>query len=182
MWRKLLDDLVTSLPFLQMYLDKRSSLGVCLLGLLSPPGDSPCSLTADGEIVPFSQFERLRGWLRSMFLRDKTLRAKNYGYLIHRLVEQDAKLNCRMVYPSGSLQNSCELFIFDTFAASVRLHRSTRHANFDQDRIRKLFDIVTADTSELSLRKSSAEQLSVLMQGKIIEKTESRLIENCLTM
>lgn len=182
MWRKLLDDLVTSLPFLQMYLDKHSNLGVCLLGLLCPPGESPCSLTADGEIVPFSQFERLRGWLRSMFLRDKKLRAKNYGYLIHRLVEQDAKLNCRMVYPSGSLQNSCELFIFDTFAASVRLHRSTRHANFDQDRIRKLFDIVTADTSELSLRKSSAEQLSVLMQGKIIEKTESRLIENCLTM
>lgn len=166
MWRKLLDDLVTSLPFLQMYLDKRSKLGTCLLGLLAPPGKSPHSLTADGEIVPFSQFERLRGWLRCMFLKEKTLRAKCYGYLIHRLVEQDVKSKCEMVYPSGALENSCELFIIETFAASVRLHRSSKHANFDEDRMRKLLDILATETNELSLRKSSAEQLAVLMQGK----------------
>lgn len=166
MWRKLLDDLVTSLPFLQMYLDKRSKLGTCLLGLLAPPGESPHSLTADGEIVPFSQFERLRGWLRCMFLKEKTLRTKCYGYLIHRLVEQDVKSNCEMVYPSGALENSCELFIIETFAASVRVHRSSKHANFDEDRMRKLLDIVAIETNELSLRKSSAEQLAVLMQGK----------------
>ena len=165
MWKKLLNDLVTSLPFLQMYLDKQSKYGTCLLGLLAPPGESPHSLTADGEIVPFSQFERLRGWLRSMFLKEKNLRAKCYGYLIHRLVEQDTKSKFEMVYPSGALENSCELFIIETFAASVRLHRSSKHANFDEDRMRKLFDIVAMETNELSLRKSSAEQLAVLMQG-----------------
>ena len=167
MWRKLLDDIVTSLPFLQMYMDKRTKLGTCLLGLLAPPGESPYSLTADGEIVPFSQFERLRGWLRCMFLKDKTLRAKSYGYLIHRLVQQDAKMKCEMVYPSGSLENSSELFIIETFAASLRSHRSSKHANFDEDRIRKLFDILAMESNELSLRKSSAEQLAVLTQGKI---------------
>jgi hypothetical protein len=169
-WRKLLNDIVTSLPFLQMYLDKRTKLGICLLGVLAPPGESPCSLTADGEIVPFSQFERLRGWLRCMFLKDKTLRAKNYGYLIHRLVQQDAKTRCEMVYPSGTLENSSELFIIETFAASVRSHRSSKHANFDEDRIRKLFDILVMETNELSLRKSSAEQLAVLTQGGLDPK------------
>ena len=166
-WRKLLDDLVTSLPFLQMYLDKRTKLGSCLLGLLAPPGESPLSLTADGEIVPFSQFERLRGWLRSMFLKDKTLRAKSYGYLIHRLVQQDLKSKCKMAYPSGALEKSCDLFIIETFAASIRLHRSSKHAKFDEERIQKLFNIVAMENNELSLRKSSAEQLAVLVQGNI---------------
>lgn len=168
MWRKLLDDLVTSLPFLQMYLNKRTKLGSCLLGLLAPPGESPCSLTADGDIVPFSEFERLRGWLRCMLLKDKALRAKSYGYLIHRLVQQDTKEKREMVYPSGGLENSSELFIVERFAASTRSHRSNKHANFDESRISKLFDILTMETNELSLRKSSAEQLAVLLQGEML--------------
>ena len=136
------------------------------MGLLAPPGESPHSLTADGEVVPFSQLERLRGSLRCMFLRDKMVRAKGHGYLIRRLVDEDSKLNRDFAYPSGGLENSSDLFIVETFATFVRRHRSTKHANFDSEKIRQLFDIVVKETTEVSLRKSSAEQLAVLMQGK----------------
>ena len=166
-WRKLMNDIITSLPYIQMHMTKKSRLGVSLLGLLAPPGQSSCSLTADGEIVPFSQLERLRGWLRCMFMKDKCFRAKGYGYLIQNLVEEDLRMKCEMVYPSGTLENSCELFMIDTFSSS-KLHRSFKHDQFDDERILKLFNILIMETNELSLRRSSAEQLAVLLQGRAI--------------
>ena len=166
LWKKLLDDILTSLPYLQTHLGKRSKLATCLMGLLAPPGESLHCLTAEGEVIPFSEFERLRGSLRCMFHRDKMVRAKGYGYLIRRLLDEDARSKRDFVYPSGKLENSADLFILDTFASgAVRSHRSTKHAGFDDERIRKLFNIVATETTEVSLRRSSGEQLALLMEG-----------------
>ncbi|XP_071958961.1 rotatin-like isoform X2 [Antedon mediterranea] len=151
LWKMLKDALIPCLPFLQAVASKHTPLGRCVIDLFTDLGP-------DG-IVP--KLEQFRGVLRMMLSKHSSVRSECMkAVLWHLTLETDAeyKLPSFLDNPLGDFSS---LFVLEK---PVSLDDQTPQFIFQVDRLLQVFNIFATSATELKLRKSALEQVSILLQ------------------
>uniref|UniRef100_A0A8C4WTT4 Rotatin n=1 Tax=Gopherus evgoodei TaxID=1825980 RepID=A0A8C4WTT4_9SAUR len=155
-WNKFIEALYPIIPILQGYADTEETLGNCILSLSETASDK-------GEgILP--RTTRLRAALRLLFSKKQLVRSVALKHLtFHLMNEEGASLKRPLLH--GSVFSSVpNLFVVER---SIELKLDdTKESIFKEETVEKLYGILTSDTIDLVLRKSAAEQLAIIMQGK----------------
>ncbi|PKU47494.1 rotatin isoform x3 [Limosa lapponica baueri] len=159
-WNKFIEALYPVIPVLQGYADTKDALGNCILNLSETTSDK-------GEgILP--RITRVRAALRLLFSKKQLVRSIALKHLtFHLLNEEGANLK-RPDLHGSMLSNISNLFILER-AVELKLD-DKKESIFKADTVEKLYDIFTSDAVDLVLRKSAAEQLAIILEGKILQK------------
>uniref|UniRef100_A0A8B9SRM2 Rotatin n=1 Tax=Anas platyrhynchos TaxID=8839 RepID=A0A8B9SRM2_ANAPL len=159
-WNKFIEALYPIIPVLQGYADTKDKLGNCILTLSETSSDK-------GEgILP--RTTRLRAALRLLFSKKQLVRSIALKHLVfHLLNEEGASLKRPNLHGSvfSSISN---LFIIEK-VIELKLD-DKMESIFKVETVEKLHDILTSDAVDLVLRKSAAEQLAIILQGKFSKK------------
>ena len=166
LWKKLLDGLVASLPQLQGSVLVDPALDQCILELVASHGATGGHVTAEGDIVTLPTLERLRGALRLMFVRDSKLRRKAFESVVWQLTNQASSEKRQSLFQGILADNAADLFIVDQLTSSVHAHAPVSHTTVDKTEILNLQSILSSLSLDVALRKSSAQQLAIILQGK----------------
>ena len=164
LWKRLLDAIMVPLPLLQGCTGADTSLDQCLLEIVSSRGNH---VTAEGDLICLPVLERYRGTLRFMFVKDPKIRAKAFECLVLYLSKEDGHGSTQHLF-RGSLssQNLSDMFIADALTCAVYSHSPVSHPTVNSEEIHKLYSIFSSRSMEVGLRKSSAQQLAIILQGE----------------
>ncbi|RMC15646.1 hypothetical protein DUI87_07848 [Hirundo rustica rustica] len=151
------------------YADTKDTLGKCILSLSETTSDK-------GEgILP--RASRLQAALRLLFSKKQQVRSVAAKHLaFHLLNEEGANLK-RPCLDGNVLSNISNLLIIEG-AMELKLG-DKMNSIIKAETVEKLYDILTSDAVDLVLRKSAAEQLVVILEGKILQKICIRVLVIC---
>ncbi|KFV56814.1 Rotatin, partial [Tyto alba] len=172
-WNKFIEALYPVIPVLQGYADTKDTLGNCILTLSETTSDK-------GEgILP--RTTRLRAALRLLFSKKHLVRSIALKHLTFHLLNEEGA-NLKRPHLHGSMLSSISnLFIIER-AIELKLD-DKMESIFKAETVEKLYDILTSDAVDLVLRKSAAEQLTIILEDakmhNIVKKLD--LIEKILS-
>uniref|UniRef100_A0A669P618 Rotatin n=1 Tax=Phasianus colchicus TaxID=9054 RepID=A0A669P618_PHACC len=157
-WNKFLEALYPIIPVLQGYADTKDELGNCILTLSETSSDK-----GDG-ILPTAT--RLRAALRLLFSKKHLVRSMALKHLLFHLLNEEGASLKRPCLHGSMFTSISNLFIIE---GAIELKLGDKMESiFKVEIIEKLYDILTSDAVDIVLRKSAAEQLAIILQGKII--------------
>lgn len=164
LWKKLLDGLIASLPQLQASILVDPALDQCILELVASRGGG--HVTAEGDIITLPSLERFRGALRLMFVKDSKVRSKAFESVVWQLTNQANSERRKSSFQGILADNAADLFMVDQLTSAVHAHAPTTHTSVDKTEILNLLSILSSPSLDVGLRKSSAQQLAIILQGK----------------
>lgn len=167
LWKKLLDGLITSLPQLQGCVLVDPALDQCILELVATQGATGGHVTAEGDVITLPTLERLRGALRLMFVKDAKLRSKAFESVIWNLTNEASGKKKQSSIPGIHVDNGADMFIVDQFTTAVHAHAPVSHTSVDKSELLNLQSILSSSSLDIALRKSSAQQLAIVLQGTV---------------
>lgn len=166
LWKKLLGGLIASLPQLQGSVLVDPALDQCILELVASQGSTGGHVTAEGDIITLPTLERLRGALRLMFVKDPKLRSKGFESVVWHLTNEASNEKRQSIFRGIHADNAADLFIVDQLTSSVHAHVPASHTSMDKSEILNLHSILSSSSLDVALRKSSAQQLAIILQGR----------------
>uniref|UniRef100_A0A8C5S6W5 Rotatin N-terminal domain-containing protein n=1 Tax=Laticauda laticaudata TaxID=8630 RepID=A0A8C5S6W5_LATLA len=168
-WNKFVETLYPIIPILQGYANTEEPLGNCILTLSE-------TTTENEEILP--RTTRLRASLRLFFSKKPLVRSVALKQLMfHLMEEEESHLKRPLLH--GSILSSISNILIVEKPIELKLD-DTRESVFKAETVEKLYSIFISDTVDLTLRKSAAEQLVIIMQEKF--RMLSRLLLQILIM
>uniref|UniRef100_A0A8C8B710 Rotatin n=1 Tax=Otus sunia TaxID=257818 RepID=A0A8C8B710_9STRI len=153
-WNKFIEALYPIIPVLQGYADTKDTLGNRILTLSETTSNK-------GEgILP--RTTRLRAALRLLFSKKQLVRSIALKHLTFHLLNEEGA-NLKRPHLHGSVLSSISnLFIIER-AIELKLDDKTESI-FKAETVEKLYGILTSDAVDLVLRKSAAEQLTIILE------------------
>lgn len=171
LWKKLLDGLIASLPQLQGSVLVDPALDQCILELVASQGATGGHVTAEGDIITLPTLERLRGALRLMFVNDSKLRSKGFASVVWHLTKEASSEKRQSLFHGFHADNAADLFIVDQLTSAVHAHAPAAHTSVDKSELLNLQSILSSSSLDVALRKSSAQQLAIILQGTMYERS-----------
>ena len=165
LWKKLLDGLIASLPHLQGCVLVDPALDQCILELVATQGATGGHVSAEGDIITLLALERLRGALRLLFVNDSKLRSRAFESVIWSLTNEASGEKKQSLFLGLHTENSADLFIVDQITSAVHAHAPASHTSVDKTEVLNLQSILSSSPLDVTLRKSSAQQLAIILQG-----------------
>ncbi|XP_041718140.1 rotatin isoform X2 [Coregonus clupeaformis] len=153
-WDRFNQALYPVIPILQSYAGTEDALGNCVL-LISEVSNE----VRDGV---FPNTAKLRAALRLLFTKEPEVRAAAVQHLLPHLTSVEGATTARPALEGPVLSSLPSLFCL-TNALDINLDSSDR-SFLKVESVEKLFSILTSDTVDLTLRRSAAEQLAVVLQ------------------
>ncbi|NXX80013.1 RTTN protein, partial [Urocolius indicus] len=152
-WNKFIEALCPVIPVLQGYADTKDRLGNCILTL---------SETSDKGEGVLPRPTRVRAALRLLFSKKQLVRSVALKHLTFHLTNEE-EANLKRPHLHGSVLSSISnLFIIER-AIELKLDDKTESI-FKAETVEKLYDILTSEAVDLVLRKSAAEQLTIILE------------------
>ncbi|XP_032078942.1 rotatin isoform X1 [Thamnophis elegans] len=152
-WNKFIETLYPVIPILQGYANTEEPLGNCVLTLSE-------TTTENEGILP--KTTRLRASVRLLFSKKPLVRSVALKQLMfHLMEEEESHLKRPLLH--GSILSSISNILIVEKPIELKLD-DTRESVFKADTVEKLYNIFISDTVDLTLRKSAAEQLVIIMQ------------------
>lgn len=167
MWKKLLDGLIASFPQLQGCVLVDPALDQCILELVATQGATGRHVTAEGDIITLPRLERLRGALRLMFVKDAKLQSKAFESVIWNLTNEASEGKKPSLIDGMHAENGADLFTVDKITTAVHAHGPVSHTSMDNTEVLNLQSILSSSAMDTALRKSSAQQLAIVLQGML---------------
>ena len=165
LWKKLLDGLVVSLPQLQGCVLIDPGLDQCILELVATHGVIGGHVTAEGDIITLPALDRLRGALRLMFVADTKLRTKGFESVVWSLTNEASLKKRKSLVHGIHAEKAADLFIVDQITSAVNSHVPVSHTSVETTEVLNLQSILASSPLDVALRKSSAQQLAIILQG-----------------
>uniref|UniRef100_A0A8C8LXY0 Rotatin N-terminal domain-containing protein n=1 Tax=Oncorhynchus tshawytscha TaxID=74940 RepID=A0A8C8LXY0_ONCTS len=156
-WDRFNQALYPVIPILQSYAGTEDALGNCVL-LISEVSNE----VRDGV---FPNTAKLRAALRLLFTKEPEVRAAAVQHLLPHLTSVEGATTVRPTLEGPVLSSLPSLFCLNN-ALDINLDSSDR-SFLKVESVEKLFSIFTSDTVDLTLRRSAAEQLAVVLQGDV---------------
>uniref|UniRef100_A0A8C3K8K8 Rotatin n=1 Tax=Calidris pygmaea TaxID=425635 RepID=A0A8C3K8K8_9CHAR len=164
-WNKFIEALYPVIPVLQGYADTKDALGNCILNL-----SETCSDKGEG-ILP--RITRVRAALRLLFSKKQLVRSIALKHLMFHLLNEEGANLKRPDLHGSMLSNISNLFILER-AVELKLG-DKKESIFKAETVEKLYDIFTSDAVDLVLRKSAAEQLTIILEDIKMHGTVKKL-------
>ncbi|MBZ3878776.1 Rotatin [Sciurus carolinensis] len=165
-WNKLIESLCPVIPVLQGYADPEDSLGNCIL-LLSKAGSE-----AGEGILPCTT--RLKSILRLLLVKKPSVRSLALKLLAVHLTSEEGADTKRPFINARLLSRVTNLFIVKK---PIELKLDDRKDLLIKvDTVEKVYEIFTSDDVDVVLRKSAAEQLTVILQVSLIFNEDSTIV------
>nr|XP_054607097.1 rotatin isoform X3 [Nothobranchius furzeri] len=152
-WDRFNEALYLVVPILQGYASTEESLGKCVL-LISDMSD------VAGDDVPTST-AKLKAALRLLFTKQPTVRVAAVQQVLPHLTSSGDAKTSRPDVDQSVIASLPNLFCLRN---PVDVTLDTRKSILKVESVEKLFSILHTDTSDVSLRRSAAEQLCVVLQ------------------
>uniref|UniRef100_A0A1A8MUL0 Rotatin n=1 Tax=Nothobranchius pienaari TaxID=704102 RepID=A0A1A8MUL0_9TELE len=152
-WDRFNEALYLVVPILQGYASTEESLGKCVL-LISDMSD------VAGDDVPTST-AKLKAALRLLFTKQPTVRVAAVQQVLPHLTSSGDAKTSRPDVDQSVIASLPNLFCLRN---PVDVTLDTRKSILKVESVEKLFGILHTDTSDVSLRRSAAEQLCVVLQ------------------
>uniref|UniRef100_A0A8C7KYU1 Rotatin n=1 Tax=Oncorhynchus kisutch TaxID=8019 RepID=A0A8C7KYU1_ONCKI len=153
-WDRFNQALYPVIPILQSYAGTEDALGNCVL-LISEVSNE----VRDGV---FPNTAKLRAALRLLFTKEPEVRAAAVQHLLPHLTSVEGATTVRPTLEGPVLSSLPSLFCLNN-VLDINLDSSDR-SFLKVESVEKLFSIFTSDTVDLTLRRSAAEQLAVVLQ------------------
>ncbi|XP_053717203.1 rotatin [Synchiropus splendidus] len=151
-WNRFTEALYPVIPVLQGHASTEDSLGNCVL-LISSPSD----MVGDNM---FPGTAKLRAGLRLLFSKRPNVRSAAVPHILPHLTSDDEASR-------PDLNHSTISFLPNLFCLRVPLDvklDTSKKSVLKVESVKKLFCILSSETVDISLRRSSAEQLSLVLQ------------------
>ncbi|XP_037550072.1 rotatin [Nematolebias whitei] len=152
-WDRFNEALYPVIPILQGYASTEESLGKCVL-LVS-------DIDVAGDDV-FPKAAQLKAALRLLFTKQPTVRLAAVQQILPHLTSSDDPNVTRPVVDQLAIASLPNLYCLKN-PVDVTLDTSNKSV-LKVESVKKLFGILHSDTVDIPLRRSSAEQLSVVLQ------------------
>ncbi|TNN89005.1 Rotatin [Liparis tanakae] len=169
-WDRFNEALYPVMPILQGYADTEESLGNCVL-LISDMSD-----VARDNVFPSTA--KLKAALRLLFTKQPTVRIAAVRHILPHLTSDDDAHAIRPELDQTVISSLPNLFCLRN-PLDITLDTSSKSV-LKVESVEKLFCILSSDTVDISLRRSAAEQLSVVLQGQWFVKYTSFNVQNLL--
>uniref|UniRef100_A0A673W2R0 Rotatin n=1 Tax=Salmo trutta TaxID=8032 RepID=A0A673W2R0_SALTR len=156
-WDRFNQALYPVIPILQSYAGTEDALGNCVL-LISEVSNE----VRDGV---FPSTAKLRAALRLLFTKEPEVRVAAVQHLLSHLTSVEGATTVRPTLEGPVLSSLPSLFCLNN-TLDINLDSSNR-SFLKVESVEKLFSILTSDTVDLTLRRSAAEQLAVVLQGDV---------------
>ncbi|KAL7373427.1 hypothetical protein ABVT39_006513 [Epinephelus coioides] len=153
-WDRFNEALYPVMPILQGYAGTEESLGNCVL-LVSDMSD-----TARENVFPSTA--KLKAVLRLLFTKQPTVRIAAVQQILPHLTGDDDANTARPDLDQPVISSLPNLFCL-RHPLDITLDTSSKSV-LKVESVEKLFCILNSDTVDISLRRSAAEQLSVVLQ------------------
>ncbi|XP_034562939.1 rotatin isoform X2 [Notolabrus celidotus] len=153
-WERFNEALYPVMPILQGYSSTEESLGNCVL-LISDMSDA-----ARDSVFPSTA--KLKAALRLLFTKQPTVRIAAVQQILPHLNSADDASTARPDLDQQVVSSLPNLFCLRS-PLDIRLDTSNKSV-LKVESVEKLFCILTSDTVDISLRRSAAEQLAVVLQ------------------
>ncbi|XP_061421634.1 rotatin isoform X1 [Lethenteron reissneri] len=157
-WGQLLEALTPVLPVLQGFAGEEGALGSAIVNLSETESQS-------GE-GPIPRTDRLRASLRLLLAKQLPVRSAGVQQLAWHLVSEEQAGHKRPHLPGTVLAGEPNLLIPD-----VPLRPDTETIGksvFKEDAVCKVYGIFMSEAVDLAVKKSAAEQLTIMMQDTIL--------------
>lgn len=166
LWKRLLNAITPTLPFLEGYIGTHPTLDQSILELvLSSPATSG-QITADGEVMTLKAQDQLKGALRLMFLKNPSIRTQGLAAVVGHLTSDKTKAWGERLFRSRQTENLRDIFLVDQLTSTMNSHVPMSHPSVEKAEIVKLWSIYSSKSMDWNIRKSAAEQLAIILQGK----------------
>ncbi|XP_051970542.1 rotatin isoform X1 [Xyrauchen texanus] len=153
-WSRFNEALYPVIPVLQSYAGTEDALGNCILLI------SDASAEKGDEVR--SPTARLRASLRLLFTKHHTVRNTAVQQLLPHVTSAEGASTSRPALDSSTLSSLSSLYVLNKIV-DVKLNNSDK-SYVKVESVNKLYNILTSETVDIVLRKSSAEQLAVILQ------------------
>ncbi|KAM4606021.1 rotatin [Polymixia lowei] len=153
-WDRFNEALHPVIPILQGHASTEESLGKCVL-LISEVSD-----VARDNTLPNTA--KLRAALRLLFTKQPTVRIAALQHILPHLTSAEGANTARPVLDQPLLSSLPALYCLKD-AVDITLDTCSK-SFLKVESVEKLFGVLTSDTVDLSLRRSAAEQLAVVLQ------------------
>ncbi|XP_037312246.2 rotatin [Pungitius pungitius] len=153
-WDRFNEALHPVMPILQGYAGTEESLGNCVL-LISDMSD-----VARDDVFPSRA--KLKAALRLLFTKQPTVRIAAVQHILPHLTSDDDGNKARPDLDQAAISSLPNLLCLRT-PLDITLDTSNKFV-LKVESVEKLFCILSSDTVDISLRRSAAEQLSVVLQ------------------
>uniref|UniRef100_A0A673ANH1 Rotatin n=1 Tax=Sphaeramia orbicularis TaxID=375764 RepID=A0A673ANH1_9TELE len=160
-WDRFSEALYPVIPILQGYASTEESLGKCVL-LISDMSD-----VARDNVFPSTA--KLKAALRLLFTKQPSVRIAAVQQILLHLTSSDGAEMARLDLEQQSLISSLPNIYCLRNPLDITLDTSSKSI-LKVESVEKLFCILSSDTVDISLRRSAAEQLSVVLQASLILK------------
>ena len=167
LWKKLIYGLIPSLPQLQGSVLVDPTLDQCILDLVATNGATGGHVTAEGDTITLPMLERLRSTLRLMFISDTKLRSKAFESVLWNLTNEANNKKKQIFIHGSQAEKGEDLFLVDQTTTSVHSHVPVSHASVDKNEALNLLSILLSSPMDVTVRKSSAQQLAIILQGTV---------------
>ncbi|KAK7879371.1 hypothetical protein WMY93_030707 [Mugilogobius chulae] len=154
LWDRLNEALYPIMPILQGYANTEESLGNCVL-LISDMSD-----TARDNM--FSSSAKLKAALRLLFTKQPSVRIAAVNQILPHLTSADGAQTARPKLDQLVISSLPNLFCLKN-PVDISLDTSSKSL-LKVESVEKLFYILASETVDISLKRSAAEQLSVVVQ------------------
>ncbi|XP_029110935.1 rotatin [Scleropages formosus] len=152
-WNKFIEALYPVIPILQGYADTKDALGSCILLISEASNES-----RDGG---FSNTAKTRAAIRLLFTKQQAVRAAAVQHLMPHLVKAGGT-SSRSALDHDILSLLPSLFVVNKLV-DIKLDNKEQSI-LNVESVNKLYNILTSETVDFVLRKSAAEQLTVVLQ------------------
>lgn len=167
LWKKLLIGLIPSLPHLQGCVLIDPTLDQCILELVATNGAIGGHVTAEGDTITLPTLEKLRAALRLMFVKDAKLRSKALGSVIWNLTNEANCKKKQSILHCIHSEKGEDLFIVDQITTAIHTHVPVSHTGVVKSELLNLQSILSSSPMDVAVRKSSAQQLAIILQGMV---------------
>ncbi|NWR34815.1 RTTN protein, partial [Tachuris rubrigastra] len=164
-WSKFIEALCPVVAVLQGYADTKDTLGNCILSLSETTSDK-----GEGTLP---RTIRLQAALRLLFSKKQLVRSVAPKHLAFHLLNEEGANQKRPRLDGNVLSSISNLFITER-AIELKLE-AKKESIIKAEAVEKLHDILTSDAVDLVLRKSAAEQLSVILDDTKMHETVKKL-------
>uniref|UniRef100_A0A8C4I6X8 Rotatin n=1 Tax=Dicentrarchus labrax TaxID=13489 RepID=A0A8C4I6X8_DICLA len=159
-WDRFNEALYPVMPILQGYAGTEESLGNCVL-LISDMSD-----VARDNMFPSTA--KLKAALRLLFTKQPTVRIAAVQQILPHITSDDDANSARPHLDQPVISSLPNLYCLRN-PLDITLDTSNKSV-LKVESVEKLFSIMSSDTVDISLKRSAAEQLSVVLQGKSRQK------------
>ncbi|XP_041824205.1 rotatin [Melanotaenia boesemani] len=153
-WDRFNEALYPVIPILQGYASTEDSLGKCVL-LIS-------DVTDVGRDNAFPSRAKLKAALRLLFTKQPTVRIAAVQQILQHLTSSDEATTTSLDMDQSMISSLPNLYCLNN-PVDISLDTSSKSV-LKVESVEKLFCILNSDTVDISLRRSAAEQLSVVLQ------------------